>query len=278
MCMSLCHYHTRHPSEEEARRAKTLESLPWESECDSDTHTHDESKSIITQALMEDILQLALCEKNFTDPPPAQIVECCNFDLQLYIAQAMRLLSLDQNLAHIHAKISPKMNEEIFWKHYFVRIYYLRCASGLLDRQDPIVQAVSSFPLEDVIHKATAAASVSSTKMPPSPDKGKAPIAGTGVKSATTMPVASSKAKTWENSSSEDVSCSEMSTSSYEVVGTTSGQVASPISNVAGNKESEDDDDDGDDDALFEAQVRMNHLLSHHITPVLISYQHYFYS
>jgi hypothetical protein len=46
-----------------------------------------------------------------------------------------------------------------------------------------------------------------------------------------------------------------MSTSSYEVVGTTSGQVASPISNVAGNKESEDDDDDGDDDALFEAQV-----------------------
>lgn len=240
--------------EEESLKAKSLESLPWESP--------DEAKSIISQALMADILQLALSEKNFTVAPPAKIVECCNFDLQLYISQAMRLLSLDQNLAHIHAKISPKMNEEIFWKYYFVRIYYLRCKSGILDSQDDaIVQIVSSFAEEDVIYKADTAIGLSSTLKHThvetdkfSPPKAKAK---SNSNSNSTSPEAGSKKAptTWESSSGEDVvlntSGSEMSTSSYEVVG---GRGESGSAGGRG-KESPSSTKVTDDDALFEAQV-----------------------
>jgi hypothetical protein len=234
-------------TEEDARKVKSLELLPWESE--------DESKSIISQALMADILQLALSEKNFTHPPPAKILECCNFNLQMYISQAMRLLTLDQNLAHIHAKISPKMNEELFWKHYFTRIYYLRCKSGILDSQDDaIVQTVSSFAEEDVLFKSdhtvevnakpSLAETVNTSPTKPrttSPTSGLGGGGGGGKKSAA-----------WENSSSEDVSGSEMSTSSYEVV-TASGKGSSGSGSVGIH-----DDEKvkaNDEEALFEAQV-----------------------
>mmetsp|Transcript_13601 Transcript_13601/g.22421 ORF Transcript_13601/g.22421 Transcript_13601/m.22421 type:complete len:318 (-) Transcript_13601:1720-2673(-) len=227
--------------EEEARHAKALESLPWE--------TDDESKSIISQALMTDILQLALSERNFTEPPPPKIKECCNFDLQLYISQAMRLLSLDQNLAHIHAKISPKMNEDVFWEHYFVRIYYLRCKSGLLDTDNAIVQAVASFPPEDVIFKAE-------TSTAPSPVSKSHVVVENGQGSSTKMASqgsdsgasSSPKAKTWENSSSEDVCGSEMSMSSYEVVPTKGNG-----SSASDNEKSKSIEND---DALFEAQLK----------------------
>lgn len=230
--------------EEEARHAKALESLPWE--------TDDESKSIISQALMTDILQLALSERNFTEPPPSKIMECCNFDLQLYISQAMRLLSLDQNLAHIHAKISPKMNEEIFWEHYFVRIYYLRCKSGLLDTENAIVQAVASFPPEDVIFKGETPSATS----PPVPkstvvvERGQ-PSTGTKIASQGSDSGSSSspKVKTWENSSSEDVCGSEMSMSSYEVV-----PAKGNGSSASDNEKSKNVEND--DDALFEAQLK----------------------
>ncbi len=43
----------------------------------------------------------------------------------------MKLLEIDSNLARIHAKLSPKMNEEDFWFNYYCRIVYLRACSGI---------------------------------------------------------------------------------------------------------------------------------------------------
>lgn len=174
--------------EEEARRANCLDKLPWD--------TDDESKSIISQGLMGDVFQLALSEKNFTEPPPLKIMECCQFDFQKYVGQAMRLLQIDQNLAHIHSKVSPKMDEELFWKYYFSRVFYLKCKSGLLDSNDAIVQTVSSFDEENVIFKDSSNSKNKETeKARSSPPK-----------------------NVWESSSSEEVSNSGMSMSSFEVL------------------------------------------------------------
>lgn len=266
-------------NEEAARTTKSLESLPWESD--------DESKAIISEGLMADILQLALSEHNFTKPPPAKILECCNFDLQLYISQAMQLMSLDQNLAHVHAKISPKMNEETFWEYYFARIYYLKCKSGILGN-DAIVQTVASFAEEDVIYKADAVVGLSTAPKSSHVDKtagsaAQSPSPGSGVGERGNKPSA------WDSSSSEDVKSmsggSDMSTSSYEVVGTSSkrsepskldaeealfeAQLQAELEDTVGKEglsdfvEEDDDfddlddldDDDDDDDDELEAQI-----------------------
>jgi hypothetical protein len=87
--------------------------------------------------LMEKILQLSHCESNFTSPPPDELLPFFQFNFQEKIPQVMSLLSLDHNLARLHAKISPKMDEEIFWKNYYARIFYLRYRSGI-DSLQPI--------------------------------------------------------------------------------------------------------------------------------------------
>lgn len=232
-------------AEEEARKVKSLESLPWESD--------DESKAIISEALMADILQLALSESNFTEPPPAKIIECCNFDLQLFISQAMRLLSLDQNLAHIHAKISPKMDEESFWRNYFARIFYLRCKSGLLDRNDAIVQTVSSFAESDVIHQAGAVLGSAHASISVHSEGEISSPVFSHLSSSTEQGAVGEgkKPSAWESSSSEDISSSDMSTSSYEVL--SSGHVGGSKIHAKAKV--------SDEEALFEAQVH----------PVLVS-------
>lgn len=231
---------------------------------------------------MTDILQLALAEKNFTVSPPAKIVECCHFDLQSYISQAMRLLSLDQNLAHIHAKISPKMNEETFWEYYFARIYYLRCKSGILDSQtqdDAMVQIVASFAEEDVIYKAetavgtsTASSSSAASKFNSMDTKKASPqnsqvlssskSSSPGVKEGKECGKKTGNATSWESSSGsgEDVvlsgSGSELSTSSYEVVGgvgSSSGKAAGGESGVGSEQPSRTAEEE--EEALFEEQV-----------------------
>lgn len=95
--------------------------LPWE--------TEDESRQILSEALMDSVLKLSLNEKNFTVVPPnsAEV----NFSFSDFVATAMRLLQLDANLAHVHAKVSPKMDEELFWRNYYCRVIYLRAVSGI---------------------------------------------------------------------------------------------------------------------------------------------------
>jgi len=46
-----------------------------------------------------------------------------------------RLLELDPNLTKVHYRLSAKMDEELFWRHYFHRCRTLRaevsCAHGV---------------------------------------------------------------------------------------------------------------------------------------------------
>ncbi len=95
--------------------------LPWE--------TDVESRQILSQDLMERVLNLPLHEGNFlVKAPNSKDVHFCFSE---FIPVAMKLLEIDSNLARIHAKLSPKMNEEDFWFNYYCRIVYLRACSGI---------------------------------------------------------------------------------------------------------------------------------------------------
>ncbi len=98
------------------------QSLPWE--------THDEDRSILSQSLMEKILALSLCESNFTETP-IDPVGSEPFDLQGFAPIIMKMLEIDSNLGSVHAKVSPNMNEEMFWKNYYQRIQFLRKKCGI---------------------------------------------------------------------------------------------------------------------------------------------------
>eukprot|EP01031_Cornospumella_fuschlensis_P024009 gene24009-29056_t len=108
---------------EETRRAihSTHTLLPWD--------TLVESRQILSKALMEQILALSLNEKHFTTSP--QNSDEVEFSMADFAPTAMRLLELDGNLKRVHAKLSPRMDEEEFWRHYYCRIIYLRCLSGI---------------------------------------------------------------------------------------------------------------------------------------------------
>lgn len=80
---------------------------------------------------MQQILKLSHCDQNFTVTPNEELIQLLQFNFRDKISQVMSLLSLDHNLARLHAKISPKMEEEIFWRNYYARIYYLRYLSGI---------------------------------------------------------------------------------------------------------------------------------------------------
>ena len=95
--------------------------LPWE--------TTDESLQILSDALMDSILKLSLNELNFTTMPAN--AEEIVFVFSDFIATALRLLKIDANLAHVHSKVSPKMDEELFWRNYYSRVIYLRAKCGI---------------------------------------------------------------------------------------------------------------------------------------------------
>lgn len=110
--------------EEQAVKNRQLNSmtvLPWE--------TEEESLAILSQDLMEHVLALPSNDLNFTSEPPN--VSDVPFQLSEFIPVAMNLLRLDTNLARVHSRISPKMDEEVFWRNYYCRIAYLRASSGI---------------------------------------------------------------------------------------------------------------------------------------------------
>ena len=107
----------------QSTNADTTGLLPWE--------TDDESRSIISQELMEHILLLSLSENNFTIKPRG--FDISEFKFNLFIPTAMRLLALDDNLSKVHSKLMPKMREEDFWCNYYLRIKYLRLKSNIDD-------------------------------------------------------------------------------------------------------------------------------------------------
>jgi hypothetical protein len=108
-------------NEQRKQQLSTNIQLPWE--------TEDESRQILSEALMDSIFKLSLNEKNFTHVPPN--ADDVHFVFADFVATAMRLLQIDANLAHVHSKISPKMDEELFWRNYYCRIIYLRAVCGI---------------------------------------------------------------------------------------------------------------------------------------------------
>ena len=98
------------------------DSLPWD--------TDDENTSILSQELMEKMLAMSLCDKNFTEKPISRL-DSIPFNLNSFAPVIMKLLEIDSNLAAMHAKISPNMNEEVFWRNYYRRLQYLRKRSGI---------------------------------------------------------------------------------------------------------------------------------------------------
>jgi hypothetical protein len=109
---------------------------------------------------MEQILHLSHSELNFTVDPEPELLTLTQFHFQSIIPQVMTLLSLDQNLARLHARISPKMNEEHFWRNYYARIFYLRYRSRI-DNPSP-VPYLDNLASYKVIHDSTLNPSLSS--------------------------------------------------------------------------------------------------------------------
>ena len=130
-------------------------SLPWE--------TENEEYAILSNDAMEKILKLSVSEGNFTVPPrhlnalnasappvsdtfsmpttppkdgtPSKTamfpLSGPAFNFESFIPIATKLLEIDSNLARMHAKLSPKMEEETFWHHYYYRVMYVRASVGL---------------------------------------------------------------------------------------------------------------------------------------------------
>lgn len=77
------------------------------------------SCAVLSQALREDLLQGkgdADDERHSSAP----------FQLDRHIKVAVKMLSLDPNLAKIHARLISRMPEKTFWYHYFSRVAALR--------------------------------------------------------------------------------------------------------------------------------------------------------
>jgi hypothetical protein len=123
-------------------KMNSFSTLPWE--------TDSESLGILSQDLMEKILSLSVNEENFT-------IHSVNgndvyFSFKDFIPTAMNLLKLDSNLARIHSKLSPKMEEETFWFNYYCRVAYLRESSGI-DGQQAKVNS-QRYKFSDVIFES----------------------------------------------------------------------------------------------------------------------------
>ena len=134
---------------EERKRQETFRGnqlLPWE--------TNIESRQILSDSLMEKVLALPLQERNFLEK--AANADEVEFSFNDFIPIALKLLQIDLNLARVHAKLSPKMNEEIFWFNYYCRISYLRAVSGIegpMAQKDAEKWKSSDIIIEGVIPK-----------------------------------------------------------------------------------------------------------------------------
>jgi hypothetical protein len=118
--------------------------LPWE--------TADETKSILSDPLMEKVMSLSVVEGNFTTPCSQEEFSLVSFEMNKSVPIILKLLEIDKNLARMHAKLSPKMDEEVFWRNYFLRVKYLRAAIGI---DGPDLQAsLGRLPEEEVLSLA----------------------------------------------------------------------------------------------------------------------------
>lgn len=98
--------------------------LPWE--------TADESQSILSQVLLDQILALSHDDRTFDPLHDEEKRQFPNFKLENYVEVITRLLALDPALGKMHAKYGGKGKEEgAFWQSYFYRCACLRVGCGM---------------------------------------------------------------------------------------------------------------------------------------------------
>ena len=104
------------------------------------------------------ILALSLSVGNFTIAPinAEEIKAQSLFHFSSFVPIAMRLLQLDVNLARMHSKLSPKMDEQLFWFYYYCRVLYLRSAVGMDGPESKVKAAAWLKAQPDIIHRLTA--------------------------------------------------------------------------------------------------------------------------
>ena len=109
---------------------------------------------------MEQILALSLSTGNFAVAPinAEEIKSQGLFYFGSFVPIAMRLLQLDANLARMHSKLSPKMDEQIFWFYYYCRVLYLRAAVGMDGPEAKVKAATWLKEQPDIIHRLTSPA------------------------------------------------------------------------------------------------------------------------
>lgn len=197
--------------EEDLKNQKmhTLSSLPWE--------TDDESLAILSQDLMEQIFLLSVNEDNFTTT--ASNSKDVYFNLKDFVPAAMNLLKLDSNLARVHAKLSPKMDEEEFWFNYFCRVVYLRDSIGMNGPEAK--QASAKYKRNEIIMETKAVPSVKKEIPNPSADATKKD--SSGASSGRSSANISSKQQKQQQQQRERGSPSSQASSSNSSVGNNVG-------------------------------------------------------
>lgn len=101
--------------------------LPWETYCINTTEGENSSDSVLYQedeVLKEKVMALSLDETIFVGLFDEDKTDDLEVPFTLDESRVMlirQLLEIDQNLGHIHAKISGRseVKETIFWKNYF---------------------------------------------------------------------------------------------------------------------------------------------------------------
>mgnify|MGYP003982989881 CR=1 FL=1 len=76
-------------------------------------------------------MSLPLCDENFTTVPESAVLNKLEFDFESFVPVIMRLLELDSNLARVHAKLTPHMDETLLWRNYYLRVHNLRARIGM---------------------------------------------------------------------------------------------------------------------------------------------------
>ena len=109
--------------------------LPWD--------TEDEKLSILSEEVMGKVLQLSQVDGNFIEAPSPRLEENLSFVFQEHVPIILRLLPLDVNLKNAHARLAHKMDEQVFWRNYFLRVKYLRRKAGLEEDKDGIAASMS---------------------------------------------------------------------------------------------------------------------------------------
>lgn len=103
----------------------------------------------LEEEVMQKIVGLSMSPLNFTTRAPNADDVKSKWNFSLFVPVVMKLLEMDSNLNKLHAKESPKMDEEQFWFNYFCRIFYIRTTSGM--EGEELKEEAKKIPMETIL-------------------------------------------------------------------------------------------------------------------------------